>query len=183
MPTLRQEDAQFLLSFLLPQLKSEQAVTAKIIAAVPPEATHYKPHPKSMTAFELSRHIAICELWFLDAICNGQFAENAARPPESATTCPDLAAWYTQNFLKRIPLLEALPATSLTKEIDYIGLRNDPAVAYLNISIRHSVHHRGQLSIYLRNCNAPVPAIYVESADEPYPLEDGTLPDTPPPAF
>jgi uncharacterized damage-inducible protein DinB len=68
-----------------------------------------------------------------------------------------------------MPLLEELSAEELGTPVDFLGLRNDPAVAYLNIAIRHSVHHRGQLSAYLRPMGAKVPAIYVESADEPYP--------------
>ncbi len=97
-------------------------------------------------------------------------------------TCQDLAAWYTKNTTRRIPLLEQLSAEDLAKEVDYIGLRNDPAVAYLNIAIRHTVHHRGQLSTYMRGMGAAVPAIYVESADEPYPPMDGST-VVPPPAF
>lgn len=181
---MQPDHARFLFDFLLPQVKSEQAVTQKILSAVPTGQEHYKPGPKSMSAFELARHIAICELWFLDAIITGQF-EDIQPPPEAAGTCREIAGWYAENFNRRIPLLEGLSPHHLTKEIDYIGLRNDPAVAYLNIAIRHTVHHRGQLSAYLRGMGAAVPAIYVESADEPYPPgEDGTIVvPPPPPAF
>ena len=48
------------------------------------------------------------------------------------------------------------PPAGLVKEVDYIGLRNDPAVAYLNIALRYTAH---QLSAYLRGMGAPVPAI------------------------
>jgi len=72
-------------------------------------------------------------------------------------TFQDLAAWYTKNTTRRIPLLEQLSAEDLAKEVDYIGLRNDPAVAYLNIAIRHTVHHRGQLSTYMRGMGAAFP--------------------------
>lgn len=155
-------------------------MTEKILSAVPPGAGDYRPAPQSMSAFELARHIAICELWFLDAIVNGQF-DDGVRPPATATTCQDIAAWYAENFHRRLPLLEQLPADALAKEVDYIGLRHDPAVAYLNIAIRHTVHHRGQLSAYLRGMGANVPAIYVESADEPYPPPGGG--HAVPPAF
>lgn len=177
---MRPEEAQFLFRFLLPQLQSEQAVTASVLAAVPGEAGDYRPGPKAMSAFEVARHIAICELWFLDAILNGQFDEEA-RPPASIVTCAEIADWFTENAGRRVALLERLSGEQLAREIDYIGLRNDPAVAYLNIALRHTVHHRGQLSAYLRGMGARVPAIYVESADEPYPTEDGSI--VTPPAF
>jgi uncharacterized damage-inducible protein DinB len=177
---MRSDEAIFLFRFLLPQLRSEQAVTASILASVPGEAGDYRPSPKAMSAFEVARHIAICELWFLDAILNGQFDDGLA-PPASATTCAEIADWFTENTGRRVALLERLSGEQLAREIDYIGLRNDPAVAYLNIAIRHTVHHRGQLSAYLRGMGARVPAIYVESADEPFPPEDGS--SVVPPAF
>ena len=180
MTRLRPDEAQFLFRFLLPQLRSEQAVTASILAAVPGEAGDYRPGPKAMSAFEVARHIAICELWFLDAILYGQFDEEE-RPPASAATCAEIAGWYAENTGRRMALLERLSGDQLAREIDSIGLRNAPAVAYLNIAIRHTVHHRGQLSAYLRGMGARVPAIYVESADEPFPPEDGSI--VTPPAF
>ena len=81
-------------------------------------------------------------------------------------TVGGVARWYDQNFAERLPRLEVLSGEHLIKPVNYIGLRNDPAVAYLSFGIRHSVHHRGQLSAYLRPMGARVPAIYVESADE-----------------
>lgn len=177
---MRPENAKFLLDFLLPQLQSEQLVTERILASVPLDGENDRPGDRSMTAFELARHIAICELWFLDAIIHGEFQE-AQTPPPSVTTCEAVAGWFAENAGSRIPRLEKLTAAELVKEIDYIGLRNDPAVAYLNIAIRHTVHHRGQLSAYLRGMGATVPAIYVESADEPYPPDDGSIVN--PPAF
>ncbi|HEY4051938.1 MAG TPA: DinB family protein [Acidobacteriaceae bacterium] len=82
-------------------------------------------------------------------------------------------------------LLDALSGEDLTAPVDFIGLRNDPAVAYLKIAIRHTVHHRGQLSAYLRPMGAKVPAIYIESADEPYTASDESAPTRKqsPPAF
>lgn len=173
-------NARFLLEFLLPQFKSEHAVTAKIFRAVPPEGRDYRASPKAMSAFELVRHIAICDLWFLDAIVNGVFDEGTA-PPAELTACQAVADWYEENVAARFVQMEQLTDADLARKIDYIGLRNDPAVAYLNIAIRHMVHHRGQLSAYLRGMGARVPAIYVESGDEPYPDERGG--GAPPPAF
>lgn len=182
---MRATEAKFLLDFLLPQLKSEQAVTQRLLASVPPNGESYKPGEKSMSAFELARHIALCELWFLDAVIQGEFGEITA-PPDTVTTCQDLAVWYAGSVRRRNAAIEQLSGESLAKPIDYLGLRNDPAVAYLNIAIRHTVHHRGQLSAFLRGMGARVPAIYVESADEPFPpppAGEGAGAPPPPPAF
>lgn len=161
------EQARFLFEFLLPQLESEQRITRKVFTAVPVEKEGYRPASKSKTALELARHIAAVEIWFLDAVVNRRFGE-VTRLPEPVRTCQDVAQWYGENFASRIPLLKEISNENLATPVDFIGLRKDPAVAYLNIAIRHSVHHRGQLSAYLRPMGAKVPAIYVESADEPF---------------
>ena len=179
---IRPEEALFLLRFLLPQLKSEQAVTYKILLAVPPDRESYRPDAKSRSAFELARHIALAEAWLLDGVIAKRFEQNF-RPVDSVCTCGDVARWYAENVARSIRQLEGLSGEDLATPVDWLGLRNDPAVAYLNIAIRHSVHHRGQLSAYLRPMGAKIPAIYVESADEPFPPIDGSIPKQPPPAF
>jgi len=176
------EHAQFLLHFLLPQLESEQSITQKIFTVVPREKQDYAPAPKSKTAFEIARHIAITESWLLDAVIRGGF-EEIAPLPAAVDTCQRIAAWYAENFRRRVPMLRELSGGHLATPVDFLGLRQDPAVCYLNIAIRHSVHHRGQLSAYLRPMGAKVPAIYVESADEPYPAEEGSPSSAPPPCF
>ena len=169
---MQPEQAKFLLNFLLPQLKSEQAVTKRILRAIPPDCSEYRPNAKCMTAIQLAWHLSVVEIWFLDAVIQRQFGKTAPRPAK-LNTAYEVAQWHEENFSHRVPLLEALSGEALITPVDFIGLRNDPAVAYLNIAIRHSVHHRGQLSTYLRAMGARVPAIYVESADEPYPPSDG----------
>jgi uncharacterized damage-inducible protein DinB len=169
---MRPEQAKFLLNFLLPQLKSEQAVTKRILCAIPPDCGEYRPNAKCMTAIQLAWHLSVVEIWFLDAVIQRQFGKTAPRPAKLNTTC-EVAQWHEENVAQRVPLLEALSGEALITPVDFIGLRNDPAVAYLNIAIRHSVHHRGQLSTYLRAMGAKVPAIYVESAGEPYTSTDG----------
>jgi uncharacterized damage-inducible protein DinB len=163
---MQPEQAKFLLGFLIPQLKSEQMITKKILSAIPPDQGEYQPDPKCMSSFKLAWHLAATEVWFLDAVIDLVFKEDDSPMPSGLKTGGDVARWYDENFARRIPRLEALSGEHLITPVDYIGLRNDPAVAYLSLAIRHSVHHRGQLSAYLRPMGAKVPAIYVESADE-----------------
>ena len=166
---MRPDRARFLLDFLLPRLQSEQATTKKILSAVPPDKGDYKPHPQSRSSLELSRHIAATEMWFLDAVIDHVFKEDDLPMPSELKPGNEIARWYDENFAQRLPTLGALSGEHLATPVNYIGLLNDPAVAYLSFGIRHSVHHRGQLSAYLRPMGAKVPAIYVESADEPFP--------------
>ena len=180
---MRTDQAEFLREFLLPQLKSEQVITKKILSSVPDDQGDYKPDARSKTAVQLAWHIALCEIWFLDAVIHQRFGETE-RLPTRVQNCREVAQWYEENFSRLAAQLEVLSAEELSTPIDFLGLRNDPAVAYINIAIRHSVHHRGQLSAYLRPMGAKVPAIYVESADEPYPPPEGSaMTDARPPAF
>lgn len=178
------EQAQFLRDFLLPQLQSEHEVTRRIFAAVPKDGDTFRPGPRSWNTFELVRHIATTEMWFLDAILDLQFGDDDPLARRLAT-CQHVIDWYVPRFAERLERIAALPSEHLATPVNYIDLRNDPAVAYLNILIRHSVHHRGQLAAYLRPMGAKVPAIYVESADEPYPPDnaDPSAPPQRPPAF
>lgn len=181
---MQPEQARFLLNFLLPQLKSEQAVTKRILCAIPPDCGNYKAHAKCMTAIQLAWHLVMVEIWFVNAAIQRQFGKTAPLPAKLKTGC-DVAQWHEENLARRVPLPETLSGEALITAVDFIGLRNDPAVAYLNIAIRHSVHHRGRLSTYLRALGARVPAIFVESADEPFPHSDGDAASgtQPPPAF
>lgn len=182
---MRPEEALFLRSYLLPQVRSEQAVTRRILAAIPPGQEEYRPHEKNWTALRLAWHLAGTEMWFLDAVTHRQFVDGQ-EPPADVATGAAMAAWYEAQGARRVAQIDALTGEELATPVDYIGLRNDPAVHYLSLAIRHTVHHRGQLSAYLRPMGARVPAIYVGSADEPFdasPEERASGKFTRPPAF
>jgi uncharacterized damage-inducible protein DinB len=168
---MQPDQARLLFNFLFPRLKIETGTTRRIIAAVPADRSDYAPHPTSMTALKLCGHIAGTEIWFLAAILNLKFAEEDAddgAPPPNWNTPNDVLRWYDAELATRLPKLEALSDEHLVTPINYLGILNDPAVNYFNIAILHSVHHRGQLSSYLRPMGAKVPAIYVESGDQQY---------------
>ena len=77
----------------------------------------------------------------------------------------DIARWYGERFEHDVALLRALTADQLVRTIDFRGILRLPAVAYAEIGMKHSIHHRGQLSMYLRPMGAKVPSIYGESYD------------------
>lgn len=182
---MRPEEAEFLRAYLLPQLCSEQVVTRRILAAVPAGRGDYRPDGASRSATRLAWHLAGTEMWFLDGVIERRFREEEWKPDETATGS-QIAAWYEAEAAKRVARIEALTGEQLAAPVDWLGLRNDPAVTYLSLAIRHTVHHRGQLSAYLRPMGARVPAIYVASADEPFDaspeeIASGAVPR--PPAF
>jgi uncharacterized damage-inducible protein DinB len=162
---MQPRDAKFLLDFFLPQLVFEQTRTKAVLLAIPPNQGDYRPAPQSRSTFELGRHLAGTEMWFLDGVLNHEFAEDDNLEADLPKTVAGFADWYDRHFFARLPRLEALSGEHLAVPVNYIGVRNDPAVTYLSLTLRHTAHHRGQLSAYLRPIGAKVPAIYIESAD------------------
>ena len=149
-------------------LKHEHTATKRCIAAVPPGKGDYTPHPTNMTATDLAWHLAASEMWFYDGIANGKFDFSGdAKRPEGVNAGAEIAAWYEKAFAENIARIEAMTGEQLAANVQF-AMFNDPAVTYLSFAIRHSVHHRGQLSAYLRPMGAKVPSIYGGSADEPF---------------
>jgi uncharacterized damage-inducible protein DinB len=166
MQPIQADQAQFLLqSLYLPGLKNESRITRSVIEAIPADKGDYRPDAVSKTAMELAWHIVVTEIRFMEAVAAGQFDFSPRPRPESVATSADLLNWYDQNFAPHFEVLTKLSDEQLLKVVDFRGMFQLPAVMYLNFVLHHSVHHRGQLSMYLRPMGSKVPAIYGESYD------------------
>jgi uncharacterized damage-inducible protein DinB len=150
----------------LPALKNEHRVTRKVIEAVPTEQGDYRPDGISKSALDLAWHIASAENFFMDGVVAGAFNYQGGSRPDSIRNAADVAAWYGAAFQTNFDRLAHLSSEQLLKVIDFRGLFQYPAVVYLQFAINHSIHHRGQLSVYLRPMGAKVPSIYGESYDD-----------------
>jgi uncharacterized damage-inducible protein DinB len=163
---LTPELAEFWLQdLLLGTLKNEHRTTKKILEAVPPDKADYRPDAVSKSAMELVRHIAVADVRFLETTINAEFSATSTLP-ESAKTPDDVAAWYSESFARNFDKLTQLKGDHLMKITDFRGVFKLPAVAFLQVGMNHTIHHRGQLSSYLRCMGAKVPSIYGESFDD-----------------
>lgn len=163
---IQPDQAEFLLQGVyLPGLKNEQGITKSVIEAIPVDKGDYSPDGVSKSALELAWHIVATEMRFMDAVPAGEFDFSPRPRPDNIKNSQDLSAWYTSNFEQRFEKLSKLSKEQLTKIVDFRGMFQLPAVMYLNFVLHHSIHHRGQLSMYLRPAGAKVPAIYGESYD------------------
>jgi len=163
---MQPDQASFLLlSVSLPAVKSESQITKQVIGAIPLDKSEYRPDGISMTALDLAWHIVVTETRFIDSILAGQFDMSPRPRPDSVKNSEDVLSWYTENLAPRLKALTELSPEQLIKVIDFRGIMQLPAVLFLNLMMHHSVHHRGQLSMYLRPCGAKVPSIYGESYD------------------
>jgi uncharacterized damage-inducible protein DinB len=165
MAGLTAEQAKVVSQVSLMSVKNEHGTTRRVIAAIPENGGDYKPEPVAKTALELAWHIVASEHRFFQAVANGAFDFTPQPKPENLKNSGDMAKYYDELLSKDHDLLAGLSGEQLAKVIDFRGLVQMPAVAFLDMGLRHSVHHRGQLSTYLRPAGGKVPAIYGESYD------------------
>jgi uncharacterized damage-inducible protein DinB len=167
MSAMTSEQAVFLLqNIYLGALKNESRITKKVLEAVPADKCDHRPDPVSKSAIELVRHIAVAENRFLETVINGVFDVNAAALPESVKTPQEVAGWYEQRFAKNFDALTKTTGEQLLQMVDFRGMFQRPAVTFVMLGLHHTIHHRGQLSSYLRCMGAKVPSIYGESYDD-----------------
>jgi uncharacterized damage-inducible protein DinB len=149
----------------LPALKNEHRITKSIIEAIPLDKGDYRPDDISMSALGMAWHIVAAEYAFIDSVLNGAFNPTPTPMPDTIKNSKDLADMYADGFGSRVEKLGTLSEEQLLKIVDFRGVFQLPAVMYLGFILHHSVHHRGQLSMYLRPMGAKVPSIYGESYD------------------
>jgi uncharacterized damage-inducible protein DinB len=166
MPTQLTPDlAEYLLSSSFPTLKTEHQTTKRVIEAIPLDKGDYRPDAVSKTALELAWHIVAAEKRFLGGISAGALDFSPINRPDSTKNSAGIAAWFDETFAVNLAKLEGLKGEQLVKSLDFRGMFQLPAVGFLQLAMNHSIHHRGQLSMYLRPMGAKVPSIYGESYD------------------
>ncbi len=153
-------------AMMLDGIARETETTKKVIAAVPDAKSDYRPDPKARTAKELAWHIANTDVQFLTGIADLKF--NMATPEHKPETSEQVVAWYDQNMKSGMERLAAMSAEDLMTPVEFFGVFNLPAVLYLGFLNNHSIHHRGELTTYLRPMGSKVPSIYGGSYDEPF---------------
>jgi uncharacterized damage-inducible protein DinB len=165
MNEISQEHASFLLQYLLPSVKNEHRTTRSVIEAIPDSNSDYRPDPHGKTAMEIAWHIVASEQRFYTGIVTGAFDFAPIHKPDDVKTAAQIGAWYEASFAKYFDALTKLNGEQLVKSLDFRGVIQRPAVTWISAALHHSVHHRGQLSTYLRAMGGKVPAIYGESFD------------------
>lgn len=157
----------------LPALKAERPITKSVIAAIPPDKGDYRPDPVTRSAIDLAWHIVAAEDRFLQAVAEGRFDLTPRDRPSDMRTGEDVNRWHDERSPRNLERLKSLSGDELVRTIDFRGVLQFPAVVYVTISLNHTIHHRGQLSMYLRPMGARVPSIYGESYDARKAREQG----------
>ncbi len=162
-----------LVDALLPEFDHEMAKTRTVLERVPEEKFDWKPHARSFSLGVLATHVATLATWATETLTRGDIDLDPNQPPPSSLPSrADLLAAFDRNVADARAALagktdaELLAMWSLKR--GGRTLFTMPKTAVLrSFVLNHLVHHRGQLTVYLRLLDAPVPSIYGPSADEP----------------
>jgi uncharacterized damage-inducible protein DinB len=160
-------EAKAMANNMMQGLENEYTITRKVVAAIPANQLDFRLGEKGRTTRELAWHLIASEAWFGAGIAGGDFSVTEAPMPQSATVA-DMLAFYDKEVPAQMAKVKALSGEDLAKVVSFFGVMQLPNAAYLGFWNNHSIHHRGQLSVYLRAMNAHVPSIYGGSADEPF---------------
>jgi uncharacterized damage-inducible protein DinB len=140
----------------------EAKTTSKVLSRIP-EGSEYRPDPKSRTARDIAWQIVNEEKMIIDALENGS-AEWAPAP--APATIKELCETYDRQSADIVRRLRGLPAARWEGMLEFFGGQR-PASPMAWSFLFDIVHHRGQITTYLRPMGSTVPQIYGPSADEP----------------
>jgi uncharacterized damage-inducible protein DinB len=161
-----------LVDALLPEFDREMGLTRRLLSRAPEEHFAWQPHPRSMTLGRLAEHLAELPQWTVITVSEAG-VEMAVKPPGHQP--PATRAAILDLFDRNVAAARAALAGKTDAELmapwkltqSGKELFTMPKAAVLrNFVFNHIVHHRGQLSVYLRMRDIPLPSIYGPSGDE-----------------
>jgi uncharacterized damage-inducible protein DinB len=154
---------------LLPEFDQEMASTRRLLERVPSDRGQWKPHPKSFALGHLAQLVSWMPGWIANTLRETEL-NLAGAPGYTFETTETLLAGFDQN------VREAREAIMASKDADYTVpwalkagdrvLFTSPRGTVVRNHISHLSHHRGQLTVYLRLIDVPIPSIYGPTADE-----------------
>jgi uncharacterized damage-inducible protein DinB len=155
---------------LLAELEQEAQTTRKLLERIPDDQLGWKPHQKSMSLGTLALHLAtipgaICQALVNDTLEIGSFDFPPAKTAAELVSALNESVATAKKVLGEFDDQKMMGNWKATKDgKDLMVMPRAAVVRY--IVLNHGYHHRGQLSVYLRELNIPVPSIYGPSADE-----------------
>ena len=153
------------------ELQQEAAATRKTLERIPNDRLDWKPHEKSMSFIELGSHVASLLEWGQVTLDQQEFVFSGEYKPWRGSSSEELVERFdnnVQDVVQRLggyPDSEMMKTWSLKSGEDVIFSLPRLAV-FRSFVLNHMVHHRAQLSVYLRLNDIAVPAMYGPSADE-----------------
>jgi uncharacterized damage-inducible protein DinB len=157
---------------ILTELASEMATTRRLLERAPDAKFGWKPHEKSMTLGRLTGHIAELPGWVGTIVDKSGFDFGGGHSPFSPASTAELLTAFDKHVALATQALKPLTDKALmetwrlTKQGQLI-MEMPRFGVVRTLLLNHVIHHRGQLSVYLRLLNVPLPSIYGPTADTP----------------
>lgn len=155
---------------ILMELDQEAKTTQRVLERVPENKLTWKPHAKSSSLGKLAMHIATGQGYLADAASKDHFEFTGAEHPEPTSRKEILEAFAQSTAHAKQTLAKLDDARLMSTWTGSAGgktILSIPRIAFIrSVLMNHIYHHRGQLSVYLRLLDVPVPSIYGPSADE-----------------
>jgi uncharacterized damage-inducible protein DinB len=156
---------------LLPEFDHEMTMTRKLLERVPDDRLAWKPHVKSMSVGGLATHLSNLPWWGQVTVAQPELDLASLGPQPEATSRAQILETFDRNVgATRAAISGRSDAEMMVqwtlKRAGQTILSMPRAAVWRSFVISHVVHHRGQLSVYLRLLDVPVPSIYGPSADE-----------------
>jgi len=153
------------------ELEHESKTTRKLLGRVPEGAFGWKPHEKSMSLGQLASHLAENPNWVTPILELEEMSIDPDYKPYIANSSEELLERFDTNTRKAVETLKSQSDEDLMKPWRFVAggevKMEMPRIGVLrSIILNHTYHHRGQLSVYLRLNDVPIPSIYGPSADE-----------------
>ena len=157
-----------IITSFLGELDHEARTTTRVLERVPQDRLEWTPHVKSMSLGKLAWHIAGLPQRIEQMLKAGVFDVTTARPAEAQPSFVDAYQANTAALRAYLESLsdEELKETFTMKRGEQTMMQMPKLAVIRTILMNHTYHHRGQLSVYLRLLDVPVPAVYGTSADE-----------------
>ncbi len=156
---------------LLPEFDHEMGTTRRLLERVPDEHLGWKPHDRSMSLGRLATHLAEIPQWGERILAQDELDLTGTYQPRVEPSRAAMLAVFDQAVAQARKTLAAKSDAELmapwTLKREGKPMFSMPKVAVIRaMLLNHMIHHRGQLSVYLRLKDVPLPAIYGPSADE-----------------
>ncbi|MDR3642735.1 MAG: DinB family protein [Candidatus Doudnabacteria bacterium] len=153
----------------LNELEAEARASRKCLERIPANLFSYKPHEKSLDMGYFGLLVAEVPLW-IKAMASGEGIDFATWKHSDYKSAEDLVKQFDDNMAAAKKALEKISDEDMAKTFELKAggkvIMSMPIKDFIGSSINHQIHHRGQLTVYLRLNNIPVPSIYGPSADE-----------------
>jgi uncharacterized damage-inducible protein DinB len=155
------------------ELTHEAANTKKLLERLPEEQFGWQPHPKSMSLGKLASHITEILEWVGPTLNMDELVMQPGQSkPYMAASKSELLARYDDNLAKALGMMKDAPDELMMKAWRFkigerVVMEMPKAVVLRTMILSHTFHHRGQMTVYLRLNDVPLPQIYGPTADEP----------------